>query len=85
MLVLFWYLVDSHASKDDLRFLKKLRGVNEGSNGDKIIFKHYKHVGLIGNNMTIKMIGWQLQHRFHDEQKFYSSYGKAQVGATNTC
>jgi hypothetical protein len=80
--------MDSHANKDDLRFLKKLRGVNERSNGDKIIFKHYKHVGLIGNNITIKMsrvIGWQLQHRFHDEQKFYSSYGEAQGGAMSTC
>jgi hypothetical protein len=46
-LVSFWYLMDSYASKDNLRFLKQLKGVNERSNGDKVIFKHYKHVGLI--------------------------------------
>jgi hypothetical protein len=87
MLVSFWYLVDNHAIKDDLRFLEQLRGVNEGSNGDRIIFKHYKNVGLIQNNITIKMsrvIGWQLQYGFHDEQSFYSSYRKAQGGATST-
>jgi hypothetical protein len=33
MLVSFWYLVDSRVSKDDLRFLKQLKDVNEGSNG----------------------------------------------------
>jgi len=47
MLVLFQYLVENHAIKDDLRFLKQLRGVNEGSNRNTIIFKHYKHVKLI--------------------------------------
>jgi hypothetical protein len=46
-LVLLWYLVDSHASKDDLGFLKQSKVVNERSNGDRVIFKHYKHVGLI--------------------------------------
>ncbi len=62
-LVSFLYLVDSHVSKDDLKFLKQLRGVNEGFNGDKIMFKHYKYVGLIQDNITIKMnrvIRWQL-------------------------
>ncbi len=39
MLVLFWYLVDSCVSKDDLRFFKQLKVVNEGPNGYKIIFK----------------------------------------------
>jgi hypothetical protein len=42
---------------------------------EKVIFKRYKHVGLIWNNITIKMsrvIGWQLQHGFHDERGFYS-------------
>jgi hypothetical protein len=70
MLVSFLYLVDSHANKDDLRFLKQLRGVNEGSNKDRIIFKHCKHVGLIQNNIIIKMsrvIKWQLQYGFHNE------------------
>jgi hypothetical protein len=74
-LVLFSCLVDSRANKDDLRFLKQLRGVNERFNGDKIIFKCYKHVGLIWNNITIKMnrvIRWQLQHGFHYERNFYS-------------
>ncbi len=52
MLVSFWYLVDSHVRKDDLKFLKQLRGVNEESSGNKIIFKL---VGLIQNNITIKM------------------------------
>jgi hypothetical protein len=47
MLVSFWYLMGSFASKDDLKFLKQLRGVNERSNANKVIFKHYKHVGLI--------------------------------------
>jgi hypothetical protein len=46
--------MDSKANKDDLKFLKQLKGVNERSNGDRIIFKHYKHVGLIQNNITIK-------------------------------
>ncbi len=55
MLVSFWYLVDSRVSKDDLRFLKQLKDVNERSNGYRIIFKHYKHVGLIPDNITIKM------------------------------
>ncbi len=45
--VLFQYLVDNYISKDDLKFLKQLKGVNQKSNGDRIIFKHYKHVGLI--------------------------------------
>jgi hypothetical protein len=63
--------MDSHVSKDDLKFLKQLRGVNKRSNGYKIIFKNYKHVRLIWNNITIKMnkvIGWQLEHKFHNEQ-----------------
>jgi hypothetical protein len=80
--------VNSHASKDDLRFLKHLKGVNERSNVDRIIFKHYKHVGLIQNNITIKMsrvIGWQLQDGFHNEQKIYLGYGKVQGGVANTC
>jgi hypothetical protein len=46
-LVSLWYSVNSHTSKDDLRFLKQLKGVNERFNGDRVIFKHYKHVGLI--------------------------------------
>jgi len=46
--------MDSRVSKDDLRFLKQLRGVNEGSNGYKVIFKHYKRVKLIQNNIKIK-------------------------------
>jgi hypothetical protein len=63
MLVLFLYLVDSLTNKDNLRFLKQLRGVNEGSNKDGVIFKRYKHVELIQNNITNKMnrvIRWQL-------------------------
>jgi hypothetical protein len=62
--------MDSHANKDDLKILKQLRGVNEESNEDRTIFKHYKHVRLIRNNITIKMnrvISWQLQHGSHDE------------------
>jgi hypothetical protein len=69
-LVSFWYLIDSCISKDDLRFLKQLRGVNEGSDGYKVIFKHYNNVGLIQKDIIIKMtrvIRWQLQHGFHDE------------------
>jgi len=60
-LVSFWYLVDSRTNKDDLRFLKQLKGVNEKSNGDKVIFKQCNHVKLIQNNIIIKMnrvIGW---------------------------
>ncbi len=63
MLVLFQYLMDSHVNKDYLKFLKQLRGVNEMSNENTIIFKDYKHVILIRNNMTIKMsrvTEWQL-------------------------
>jgi hypothetical protein len=52
--------VDNRISKDDLIFLKQLRGVSEGFNGYKILFKHYKHVGLIRNNITIKMSGVML-------------------------
>ncbi len=88
MLVLFQYVMDSRANKDDLRFLKQLKGVNEGSNGDRIIFKCYKHVGLIRHNIIIKtnrVIGWQLQHGFYDERSFYSSYGKVQRGVASTC
>jgi hypothetical protein len=48
---------DSHVNNDDLIFLNQLRGVNEGFNGDKIIFKHYKHVGFIQYNIIIKMSG----------------------------
>jgi hypothetical protein len=33
-LVSFSYLMDSCANKDDLRFLKQLKGVNEGFNGE---------------------------------------------------
>jgi hypothetical protein len=61
--------VDSHVSKDDLKFLKELRGVNEWPNGYKVIFKHYKCVGLIGNNIMIKInnvIRWKWQYGFHD-------------------
>jgi hypothetical protein len=32
-----------------------------------------------------RVIGWQLQHKFHNEQSFYSGYGKAQGRATGTC
>jgi len=46
-LVSFYYLMYNHANKNDLRFLKQLRGVNERSNGDRIIFKHYNLIGLI--------------------------------------
>ncbi len=80
--------MDNHVNKDDLKFLKQLRGVNDGFNGDRVIFKHYKHVGSIRNNITIRMsrvIGWQLQHGFHNEQSFYSSYGEVQRGAASTC
>jgi hypothetical protein len=31
------------------------------------------------------VIRWQLQHGFHDERNFYSSYEKTQEGATSTC
>jgi hypothetical protein len=47
--------VDNHTSKDELRFLKQLKGVNKGFNGYKIIIKHYKHVQLIRNNIIIQM------------------------------
>jgi hypothetical protein len=80
--------MDNHINKDDLKFLKQLRGVNEGSNRDKIIFEHYKHVGLIQDNIIIKtsrLIGWQLQHGFHDEQNLYSRYGNVQRGVVSTC
>jgi hypothetical protein len=80
--------VDSRVNKGDLKFLKQLKGVNERSNGNRIIFKHYKHVKLIHNNITIKMnrvIRWQLQHGFHNKRSFYSSYGEAQGGTINTC
>jgi hypothetical protein len=87
-LVSFWCFVDNHANKDDLKFLKQLWGVNERSNGDKVMFKRYKHVGLIRDNITIEMskvIGRQLQHGFHNEHNFYSNYVEAQRGATNMC
>jgi len=45
--------MDSGVSKDDLRFLKQLKGVNERSNGYRVIFKHYKCVRLIWNNIII--------------------------------
>jgi len=32
-----------------------------------------------------RVIGWQLQHGFHNEQSFYSSYGKAQGRLVNRC
>ncbi len=35
-LVSLWYLVNNHINKDDLKFLKQLRGVNEVSNVDRI-------------------------------------------------
>jgi hypothetical protein len=47
-----------------------------------------KHVRLIRNNITIKMnrvIRWQLQHGFHNEQFFYLSYGEDQGGTASTC
>jgi len=47
--------MDNRTNKDDLKFFKQLKDVNERSNGDKIIFKHYKHAGSIQNNITIKM------------------------------
>ncbi len=87
-MVLFWYLVDSHVNKDDLRFLKKWNGVNVRSNGYKLIFKHYKYVGLIRDNIIIKMsrvIGWQLQNGFHDEWSIHLVYGKIQGRAASTC
>ncbi len=80
--------MNNYANKDDLRFLKQLRGVNEGSNGNKITFKRYKHVKLIWDNITIEMIrviGWQLQHGFHNERDFYSNYVEVQREATNMC
>jgi hypothetical protein len=49
---------------------------------------HYKHIGLIRDNITIKMSrvkGWQLQHGFHNEGSFYLGYGEAQGGAISTC
>ncbi len=39
-LLSLWYLVDNRANKDNLRFLKQLKGVNERSSADRIIFKH---------------------------------------------
>ncbi len=36
----------------------QLGGVNERSNGDRVIFKHYKYVGLIQDNIIIKMVMW---------------------------
>jgi hypothetical protein len=65
VLVFNWWL-----HKDDLKFLKQLKGVNEKSNRIRM-FKHYKHVGLIRDDITIKMnreIGCQL-HGFHNKQK----------------
>ncbi len=41
-MVLLWYIVDSHVNKDDWESWNSWRDVNEGSNGDGIIFKHYK-------------------------------------------
>ncbi len=32
-----------------------------------------------------RVIRWQLQHGFHDEWIFYSSYGEVQGRATSTC
>jgi hypothetical protein len=87
-LVSFWYLVNNCINKDDLKFLKQSQGVNERSNGNRVIFEHSKHVSLIQENKTIKMsrvIRWQLQHGFHDEQKIYSSNGEAQGRVTSTC
>jgi hypothetical protein len=75
-------------NKDDLKFLKQSRGVNERSNGNRVIFKHYKPIRLIQDNKTIKMsrvIEWQLQHGFHDEFFIYSSNGEAQGRDTSTC
>jgi len=41
-LVLSWYLVGSRVNEDiEIRETIE-RGVNERSNGDRIIFKHYK-------------------------------------------
>ncbi len=87
-MVSLWYSMDIHISKGDLRFLKQLKGVNKRSNGYKIIFKNYKHVRLIQNNITIKMsrvIRQQLQHGFHNERIFYLSYGKDQRRTVSTC
>jgi hypothetical protein len=80
--------MDNHVSKDDLEILNLIKRVNERSIGDRIIFKHYKHVGLIQDNIIInlsRVIRWQLQHGFHDEQSFYSSYGEVQKGVASTC
>jgi len=33
----------------------------------------------------IMMIRWQLQHGFHDERNFYSSYEKTHGRTTSTC
>ncbi len=33
----------NHVSEDDWDSWSNLKGVNEGSNGDRIIFKQYKH------------------------------------------
>ncbi len=70
--------MDSCVSKDDLRFLTQLKVVNERPNGYRVIFKHYKCVGLIQNNIRIQInnvIRWKWQYGFHDELKFYSGYG----------
>jgi hypothetical protein len=32
-----------------------------------------------------RVIGWQLQHGFHVEQNFYSSYEEVQGGVVSTC
>jgi hypothetical protein len=36
-------------------------------------------------NLRGKGTRWQLQHRFHDEWSFYSSYEKTQKEITSTC
>jgi hypothetical protein len=32
-----------------------------------------------------KVVGWKLQHRFHDEQKNYLGYGEVQGRVISTC
>jgi hypothetical protein len=41
-LVLFWYLVGNYVSEHDWNSWSNWGGVNQGSNGDRIIFKHCK-------------------------------------------
>ncbi len=47
--------------------MKQLRGVNEKSNGDRIIFKHCKHESNSKQHNDNSVIRWQWQHGFYDE------------------